>query len=192
MKRGLIPLFLFAWLTTMAITAHAAPLPGDSLYQTPLVLRDQQGRRFTLLSMRGQPVIVSMFYASCTSVCPLTVQAIERIRHAVSTPAHAELSVLLISFDPAHDKVAQLAGFARAHRLDSMHWRVARTEQGDIDAFAATLGVAWRAKDNGEISHNATVALLDEEGRIVARTDDVDNLDPTFVDALRQWTHNHP
>lgn len=190
MKRGPVSLCLFAWLIAAAITAHAAPLPCDSLYQTPLVLRDQQGRRFSLLSLRGRPVLVSMFYASCTSVCPLTVEAIERIRRAVDTPGQAELSVLMISFDPRRDHIARLAGFARAHRLDPAHWRIARTEQGDLDAFAATLGVAYRARDNGEFSHNATVALLDADGRIVTQTDDVENLDPAFIEALRRWTRD--
>ena len=180
---------LLGWLIVLASTVHGAPLPGDSLYQTPLVLRDQQGRRFTLASLRGHPVIVSMFYASCTSICPLTIEAIERMRRAASAPGHEELAVLMISFDPGHDSVGRLSEVAQAHRLDPAHWHVARPERGDIDAFAATLGVAYRARANGDISHNAVVALLDGEGRIVARTADAERLDPAFVDALRQWTN---
>ena len=82
--------------------------------------------------------------------------------------------------------MARLASVARLHGLDSAGWRLGRPEQGDLEAFAATLGIAYRARDNGQISHNAMVALLDAEGRIVARTTDTGSPNPAFIEALRR------
>jgi len=162
-------------------------LPGNSLYRSPLRLQDQQGRQFDLASMRGRPIIVSMFYASCTAACPLTIDTIEETRRAVDPSGRAAPSVLMISFDPQHDDVFNLAAMAKAHRLDPERWRLTRPTAGDIDAFAATLGVAYRRRAS-DFSHNAVIALLDENGRLIARTSLVGRLDAAFVKAVREHT----
>jgi len=192
MKRPWIGLLcLLAPLIAAATTVSPPPLPGNSLYQTPLTLSDQTGKRFTLLSLRGRPIIVGMFYASCTDVCPLTINVAEQTRRAASVPGHQQFSVLMISFDPAHDSVAKLANIMHMHQLDSSHWRLARPEAGDVDTFAATLGVAFRARKNGDFTHNAVLVLLDSNGRIVSRTSNAQTLDQTFVDAIRRWSIYH-
>ncbi|WP_233871178.1 SCO family protein [Paraburkholderia adhaesiva] len=187
MKR--IRVFLYALLMVCPALVAAAPsisLPGDSLYQLPLALQDQQGRQFDLASMRGRPVIVSMFYTACSAACPLTVDTIDQIRHALNVPDRAEPSVLLVSMDPEHDDVVNLAAMAKAHQLDPAHWRLTRTTAGDTMAFAATLGVAYRRRTDADFSHNAVIALLDENGRIVARTSVIGKVDPAFVSAVRE------
>lgn len=177
--------------TPAIAAAPAAQLPGDSLYRTPLVLQDQQGRKFDLASVRGNPVIVSMFYASCTSACPLTVDTIDQTRRAVDAAGRTAPPVLMISFDPEHDDVLNLAAMAKAHQLDPAYWRVTRPASGDVMAFAATLGIAYRHRAGGDISHNAVIALLDENGRVIAQTTVVGALDPAFVDAVKAQVAKH-
>ena len=187
MKR--IRIFLYALLLFCPAIFAAAPppaLPGDSLYQLPLALQDQQGRQFDLASMRGRPVIVSMFYTACSSACPLTIDTIDQIRHAANLPDHAVPSVLMVSIDPEHDDVVNLAAMAKAHQLDAALWRLTRPTAGDAMGFAATLGVAYRRRTGADFSHNAVIALLDENGRIVARTSVIGKVDPAFVSAVRE------
>jgi protein SCO1/2 len=173
---------------SVAAEAVVNSLPGNSLYRSRLVLQDQQGRQFDLASMRGRPIIVSMFYASCTAVCPLTIDTIEQTRRAVDASGKAAPSVLMISFDPQHDDVFNLAAMAKSHGLDPTYWRLTRSTAGDIEAFAATLGVAYRRRTGSDFSHNAVIALLDENGRIVAHTSVVGRLDPAFVKAVQAYT----
>ncbi len=164
--------------------AQAAPLPADSVYRTGLILRDQDGRVFTLVSLRGRPVIVSMFYVSCRDACPLTVSAIERLRAAIEArTGRPAPPVVLISFDPAHDTVRELGMMAAMHDLKGPVWRLARPEQGDVRAFAATLGVFWRQRPDGNFSHNVEIVLLDADGRIVTETAGTGAPDPVFVRA---------
>ncbi|GAP65608.1 SCO1/SenC family protein, cytochrome C oxidase assembly factor [Mizugakiibacter sediminis] len=172
-----------ALLLAAAGAAAAAPPPGDSLYQTALALQDQQGRRFDFAALRGRPLLVSVFYASCHSACPLTIETIARARRAAGAGAP---DVLMVSFDPAHDDVAALAAMAAMHRVDAAHWRLARPERGDVEAFAATLGVAYRPRGDGDFSHNVVIALLDADGRIVARSSRLGEPDAAFVAAVRR------
>lgn len=192
MKR--FTLWLCAWLFSIPAGFAAPPslsLPGDSLYQTSLALQDQQGRQFDLASMRGRPVIVSLFYTACSSVCPLTIDTIEQIRHAASAQSRGVPAVLLVSVDPLHDDVVNLAAMAKAHGLDAASWHLTRSTAGDLMAFAATLGVAYQQRTNNEFSHNAVIALLDENGRIVARTSVIGRVDPAFVAAVRARSTGH-
>lgn len=177
-------------LLVVAGAAAAAPasLPGDSLYQTALALQDQQGRRFDFAALRGRPLLVSVFYASCASACPLTIETIERARRAVGAGAP---DVLMVSFDPAHDDVAALAMMADMHHVDAVHWRLARPERGDVEAFAAALGVAYRPRVEGGFSHNVVIALLDVDGRIVARSSRLGEPDAAFVAAVRKLAAAH-
>jgi protein SCO1/2 len=174
-----------AAVATVGVVSAAA-LPGDSIYQTPLSLEDQQGHRFDLAALRGKPVIVSMFYASCSSACPLTVDTIDQVRRAVGASGRVAPSVLMVSFDPQHDDMFNLAAMAKAHQLDPASWRLTRPTAGDVRAFAATLGIAWRRRASGEISHDTVIALLDGNGRLVAHTSLIGQIDPAFVEAVRQ------
>lgn len=186
-RRFILPVLLTS--STWAGAAQAAPadaaLPSDSVYRTALALRDQAGHPFALTSLRGHPVIVSMIYASCQQACPITVESIKGIRDAVrARTGHDAPPVVLVSFDPAHDTVAALAMMASMHHVDSPAWRLARPDQGDVRAFAATLGVSYRKRPDGDFDHNVEIVLLDAEGRIVAKTSEIGTPDAAFVDQV--------
>jgi protein SCO1/2 len=178
--------WLLCALLGAAATAGAAPpagadLPADSLYRiAPLQLRDQDGILFELASLRGRPVVLGMFYGSCQVVCPLQIETLKRLQRALPHPP----SVLLISFDQAHDDVAHLHAVAAEHRVRAPTFRLTRLERGDLDALGAVLGVAWRALPGGGYSHNVVFDLLDRDGRIVAHSDALDKPDPAFVTAI--------
>ena len=68
-------------------------LPGDSLYRLPVTLTTAAGVSMHLSELRGKPLIVTMFYSQCASVCPLLTSQLQRLverircrsRHAGST-----------------------------------------------------------------------------------------------------------
>jgi len=182
MKRLLL---LFALL--LAGSAHAAsPLPTDSVYQLGVPLTDQGGHSAPLAAHRGAPQIVSMFYTSCTMVCPMIIDTMKATRHAAGDPA--QLHLLAVSFDPARDSVDALRRYAAAHKLDLRWWTLARTSPQDTRSLAALLGVQYRQLPDGEFNHSSALLLLDGEGRIVARTNVIGRIDPEFVTAVRKAT----
>jgi protein SCO1/2 len=177
-----------ALLALLAIgTAPAAtPLPGDSVYQLAVPLTDQDGRVQTLAERRGRPQLVTMFYTSCTMVCPMILDTVKMTRNALDAPMRERLDVLVVTFDPARDDVATLHKYATTRKLDSRGWTLARTEPKDLRRLAALLQLQYRQLPDGEFNHSSELILLDAEGRIVARTDVIGRQDPKFVDAVRQ------
>jgi protein SCO1 len=172
-----------------AVAAESAPaqlestLPGDSIYRLRPRIVDQEGRAVALASMRGAPLIVSMFYSSCDMVCPLIFETIKQTRMALPPGKRERVDVLMISFDPERDTVAQLKATAAAHGCDS-HWTLVRASDADVRQIAAVLGVQYRRLPSGAFNHSSAILLLDRDGRIVARTGKLGEVDPQFVGAL--------
>ena len=169
--------------------ANAAALKADSIYQLPVTLTDQQGREQRLVDRRGHPVLVSMFYTSCQFVCPMLIEALSATEAKLSAAERANVSVLMVSFDPEHDSVAVLRRTAEQRRLDPAHWTLARTDAKSVRKLAAVLGIQYRALPNGDFNHTTALILLDGEGRIAGRTTQLGTADPAFVKLVKGATH---
>jgi protein SCO1/2 len=182
MSRYLAVLFVLA----LGIPLQAAELPGDSIYQMPLALVDQDGRGFRLANRADRPQLVSMFYTSCQYVCPLIIDTLKKTQAELAPAARAKLDVLLVSFDPARDTPERLKQVYAERKLDRASWTLARTDERSVRQLAALLGIQYRALANREINHSSALVLLDAQGRIVARTDKIGAVDAEFVAAVNQ------
>lgn len=177
---------LLALLLAAAGSVSAAPpLPADSIYQLQTPLTDQAGRDVRLDAGRGQPVLVSMFYTSCQFVCPMLIDALRDTEQQLGAAERAKLSVLMVSFDPAHDSVAVLKRTADERGLDPAHWTLARTDAKNVRKLAAVLGIQYRALPNGDFNHTTALILVDADGRIVGRTSKLGSADPVFVKRVK-------
>jgi len=170
--------------------AHAAPhattiaatdstLDGASLYQIDGAFTDQDGHAFALSSLRGSPVLVALFYASCTTVCPLIVSELQRIEAALPETDRAGVRVLLVTFDAERDTPERLRAFAAERGIPTPRWTLVRADDASVRELAMALGVQYRRIAGGDFVHSALVTLLDREGRIATQLDGVEaRIDP--------------
>ncbi|KLD62631.1 SCO family protein [Dyella japonica] len=184
MKRLLLGMLL---LLMVGHTLAEAPLPGASVYQLDVVLTDQEGRDGYWADRRGQVQLVSMFYTSCSMVCPMIVDTMKLTAQAVRAPGRAPLNVLLVSFDPTRDTVPVLHDYAQRRQLPAPRWTLARTASPTAARqLAAVLGLQYRQLPDGDFNHSSELILLDADGRIVARTNVIGRVDPEFVQAIER------
>lgn len=146
-----------------------APLPGRSLYHSTAALTDQRGQALGLAQLRGQPVLIGMFYSSCTSVCPMLIAQLQRIERTLPADVRSGTRVLLVSLDPERDTPERLLALAKRHGVDESRWRFTRTSESGVREIAALLGVSYRRLPDGEISHSPLIALVDQDGVVVER-----------------------
>ena len=165
----------------------AAPevLPGDSLYQLDLPLTDQTGATFPFVTLRGRLQLVSMFYTSCRYVCPLIIDTLKKTEATLSDAQRAQLGVVVVSFDPARDDVAALSVVAEKRHLDAARWHLVRADESHVRLLAAALDIQYRRLDDGEFNHASRVILLDRDGRRIASTGKLGEVDPVFIAALK-------
>jgi protein SCO1/2 len=146
-----------------------APLSGESIYNATANFEDQHGTPLELTSLRGSAVLATMFYASCTSVCPLLISRLASIERALSPEARAHTQVLAITLDPARDTADALRRLAQRHGVDDARWHFVRTSKDSVREMAALLGIRYSFLPSGDISHSQVIALLDHSGTVVAR-----------------------
>lgn len=173
----------------LATLARSA-LPPDSFYQLTASLTDQDGRTFDLGSRRGTPLLVSMFYTSCEMVCPLIFETIQYNLKALPPAQQRAARILMITFDPARDSVEVLNKTAQAHGCDD-RWTLARGDETLVRKIAAALGFQYRRLSNGEFNHSTLIELLDADGRLVAKSGKLGNVDTALVQAMRQTLSRH-
>jgi len=205
-------LLALAFATTAACTRHASepapkahvtvaipePLPttdpllgraastanAPSLYDLPIPLVDDHGVARNLDSFRGHPLLVSMFYGSCESACPLITSELKHIEKQLPESAKNGLRILMVSFDPARDTPAVLAHLKLEREVDGTRWTFASASDDASRDLAALLGIRYRRLDNGSYFHSSAIVLLDAEGRPQARLDGLGNDVSPIVSAL--------
>lgn len=177
-------------LLLAAGTAAAAepPPPGDSLYQLQSALTDQSGQATDLQRYRGQPVVISMFYASCPHVCPMLISTIQRYERELPAEQRGRLRVLMVSIDPERDTPAKLAEVAERHHVDRARWTLARADAASVRKLAAALNIQYRQLPDGEFNHSTVITLLDPAGRIVRQTTQMLRPDAEFAGAVNAAT----
>jgi protein SCO1/2 len=156
-----------------AVSRTPAPARADasapSVYELESKLRDDQGHVSALDRFRGHPVLVTMFYGSCASACPLLTTELKRIEQRLPESARADLRVLMVSFDEARDTPEVLARLKRERGMDAARWTLASASDDEARELAGVLGIRYRKLDNGEFFHSSVIVLLDEAGRPVVR-----------------------
>src|SRR5690606_15109870 len=111
------------------------------------VFRDQNGEPIALADLRGKPLIVSLIFTSCATVCPITTDHLrEQVIEARRSLGTDKFNVLTFGFDATGDRPAQLAGFASTHQiLREGDWFIASADPETTEAFLDELGFSYRA-----------------------------------------------
>lgn len=160
-------------------------VPGDSLFQLPVTLQSADGTEFNLADLRGQPLVVTMFYSHCTSVCPLVTAELQRLLASLSPAERQQIRVLMVSFDSLRDSPEALRAFKTEHHIQEPNWIIARASAGDVRLLSAAFGIRYRELPDHTFNHSATILLTDRDGTERARTSELTAPDAAFVNAVR-------
>ncbi len=155
----------------------SAPFSANSLYQADAAFTDDAGRAFRLGELRGRPVVLTMFFASCGYACPLLLTDMEAIRARLPAEIRERAAFVLVSFDTARDTPAALATF-RTQRSLGAAWTLLHGSGDAVRELAALLGVKYQQEADGGFAHSNLITILNPQGEIVhQRTGLKDGLD---------------
>ena len=144
----------------------AGQASGASLYQFHDMFTDQNGKQMMLHQMESKYVVVAMFYATCTAICPRIAAEMLRLEKNLSSSQRANTRFVMISFDHERDNPAALQKFITKMKLtDSFTLLTGKPDA--IREVAAALGVNYKKLDDGEYSHSSLFTLLSPKGEIV-------------------------
>lgn len=109
-----------------ASQAAVGRVPGDREFI------DHEGRSVRLRDLRGRPLVLSLVYTSCYSVCSgSTLHLRDVVGIAREALGPGSFSVLTVGFDSENDSPERMYAYGRERGIDDAGWRlvsaVART-----------------------------------------------------------------
>ena len=129
-------------------------------------LTDSAGVPLSLASMRGKPLVVSLVYTACSSVCPPATQhLIDAVREAGRVIGLDRFAVLTVGFDARHDTPARMAQFAAMQGVKLSNWQLASADAATIEALLRDLGFSYVAVAGG-FDHVTQTTILDRDGKV--------------------------
>lgn len=150
-----------------AAATDSVPVSDRSIYQLGGVWTNDASRQVSLTELRGHPVVIAMFFASCEYACPIIVGDMQRIREALPPEIRAETQFVLVSFDHVRDTPAALKAYRERAAIDPASWTLLRGEPADVQELAMVLGVKYKQDARGQFSHSNLITVLNAEGEIV-------------------------
>lgn len=129
-------------------------------------LIDSTGAPLSLRDYRGKPLVISLIYTACSSVCPPTTQhLIGAVNEASRVFGHDRFNVLTVGFDARNDTPARLAQFASIQGVKVKNWRLASGDTATIEALLRDLGFSYAAAAGG-FDHVTQTTILDADGKV--------------------------
>jgi cytochrome oxidase Cu insertion factor (SCO1/SenC/PrrC family) len=136
------------------------PLGGEPAPDFQLV--NQFGNPMSLNQFRGKVVMLGFEDSKCTTVCPLTTQAMVEARQLLG-PAGDQVKLLGVDANPDATSVADVFSYSRTHGM---------VNQWDfLTGSLAQLKAVWRAYhiavqiEQGQIDHTPALFVIDTKGR---------------------------
>jgi cytochrome oxidase Cu insertion factor (SCO1/SenC/PrrC family) len=125
-------------------------------------LVNQFGQPMSLSQFRGRVVLLSFEDSECTTVCPLTTQAMVLAKELLGN-AGKSVQLLGVDANPDAVKVADVLDYSRAHGM---------VNQWDfLTGTVAQLKSVWQAYniavqiESGQIDHTPALYVIDQQGR---------------------------
>lgn len=160
---------LLAMLATVATVAAAAghpDLPPARLSDLPASWRDDLGRAFDLHSLQGRTVVLTMAYATCHRVCPVTIRNLEQLQQDFDRRG-LQADFVVVGYDPDADDPAAWHQYRRTRHLTRANWHFLVGTRADVQQIAHQLGFEFWKMDE-HVIHDSRVVRFDEHGALIA------------------------
>lgn len=145
--------------------AAAKPVTARSLYQLDATWTDDRNQSVQLASLRGRPIVLAMFFASCDYACPVLTSDMQRLRALLPENVRDSARFVLVSFDTARDTPAALNAYRVRSNLDDS-WTLLRGESAAVQDLAMLLGVKFKQDARGQFAHSNLITVLNLEGEV--------------------------
>jgi protein SCO1 len=130
------------------------------------VLIDSHENSFNLEKLRGKVVLVSFVYTTCSGVCPVTTQALVRVRKKLEEAKLWGKSVEFVSItlDPKRDTAGVLQNYAKLWGADSPEWHFLTGAPDDVSKVVTAWDMWVKSDAQGVLDHPSRIFLIDGRG----------------------------
>jgi protein SCO1 len=164
--RTLLPTPVLLLLTLPAAWPAAAGVSATRLAQLPAAWMDDGGQRFDLHSLEGHAVVLTMAYATCHRVCPMTIKRLQQVQREYDRRG-TRAEFVVIGYDPDNDDAAAWRQYRQSRHLTRSNWHFLIGAREAVEQTARQLGFEfWRYDQH--VVHDSRILYFDERGALVA------------------------
>jgi len=138
---------------------------------------DQEGKTITNASYEDKVYVVEFFFSTCPSICPIMNQKMVVLQNAFF--GNPNFGIASISITPDIDTPAVLKEYAKNNGITHKNWHLLTGKSQDVVYELSTKGfklyVGKGDESHGGFEHSGLFALVDKNGFIRSRKDDLGN-----------------
>lgn len=157
---------------------YRAPAPAGFGPMPAFSLTAQNGKTVTHESLKGQVLVFSFIFTSCTDICPVITTQMRELQAELAAGGMAgDVRLLSITVDPERDTPEVLAAYASNYGADTAGWDfltgdLAQIKQVVTGGFLLALDKADSHAGHGAqtygVTHSDRIVLVDRQGNIQA------------------------
>jgi len=132
-----------------------------------ITLIDQHGRKVSLASLKGKPVLFDFIYTTCPGPCLLLTQRMKRIADRLGSKLGTDARIVSITVDPEQDQPKRLLAYASEWHADVNGWLFLTGTPKQIDDVLARFELFRQREADGSVDHVLEFFLVDAKGRAV-------------------------
>lgn len=156
-------LLLVVALPGVRITPACASSIG--LAGLPPAWLDDRGQPFDLRTLQGHAVVLTMAYATCHRVCPMTMRRLQQMQRDFDRRG-TSAEFLVIGYDPDRDDAAAWHQYRETRHLTRSNWHFLVGPRAAVEQTARQLGFEFWKYDE-HVMHDTRVLYFDEHGTLL-------------------------
>jgi protein SCO1 len=142
--------------------AHSPSSTGDCLPN--LTLTDQNGKKVSLASLKGKPVLFDFIYTTCPGPCLMLTSRMRLIANRLG-PRLGRVWFVSVTVDPEHDGPAELLNYAKQQGANQDGWLFLTGSPGDIEQLMNQFKLVRQREADGTVDHVLEFFLVGPDGR---------------------------
>jgi protein SCO1 len=156
-------LLLVVALPGVRITPAYASATG--LAGLPPAWLDDRDQPFDLRTLQGHAVVLTMAYATCHRVCPMTMRRLQQMQRDLDRRG-SSAEFLVIGYDPDRDDAAAWHQYRETRHLTRSNWHFLIGTRAAVEQTARQLGFEFWKYDE-HVMHDTRIVYFDERGTLV-------------------------
>jgi protein SCO1/2 len=130
-----------------------------------LTLTDQNGRKLSLASLKGKPVLFDFIYTTCPGPCLVLTARMKAIADHLGGALGSQASFVSVTVDPEHDGPSALKAYAKEQSADLAGWYFLTGPPADVDRLMAQFKLRRQREADGSVDHVLEYFLVGADGQ---------------------------
>lgn len=151
---------------------------------------DRSGRKVRLSDYRGKPLVISMIFTHCPTICATTTRSLTALKESQAAFGEDSFGVLTVGFDTENDTPETMGSFAKHYGIDLKNWEFVSSDPETIKKLSRDLGFTFYPIDEGGFNHITQTTFVDAQGKVYRHIygEEFDN--KTLIEPLRELIYN--